>query len=218
MTPQTFITKWQAGGSADALSERAGAQAHFLDLCELLGQEKPANPDNYCFERGTQRTGGNHGWADVWKRGTFGWENKGSGRDLRQGPQAADDLRLALDNPPLLVVCRPRADPDPHRTSPATPIGSTQHPRSKTSARRKTGKAALAVHRIPRALPPGQPRQPPDHRRRRRPLRRPRRGCVSDTGAPSTSPSSAPCSSAGSTPPNAASWARTTPTRPPSND
>lgn len=62
MTPQTFIAKWQAGGSADALSsERAGAQAHFHDLCELLGVNKPADPDNYCFERGAHRTGAGHG-------------------------------------------------------------------------------------------------------------------------------------------------------------
>ena len=37
------------------------------------------------------------------------------------------------------------------------------------------------------------------------------------TGAPSTPASSAPCSSAGLTPPNAANWARTTPTPPPSS-
>ena len=104
MTPQTFITKWQAGGSADALSERAGAQAHFLDLCELLGQEKPANPDNYCFERGTQRTGGNHGWADVWKRHCFAWEYKAPGADLGKALKQLMTYALALDNPPLLVV------------------------------------------------------------------------------------------------------------------
>jgi hypothetical protein len=60
MTPQSFIAKWQH----NELTERAGAQAHFLDLCELLGQPKPADPENYCFERGAHRTGGNHGWAD----------------------------------------------------------------------------------------------------------------------------------------------------------
>jgi hypothetical protein len=84
MTPQTFITKWQTGGSADALTERAGAQAHFLDLCELLGQPKPADPENYCFERGAHRTGGNHGWADVWKRDCFAWEYKAPGANLEK--------------------------------------------------------------------------------------------------------------------------------------
>jgi len=38
MTPQQFIAKWQRAN----LSERSAAQQHFLDLCELLGQPKPA--------------------------------------------------------------------------------------------------------------------------------------------------------------------------------
>lgn len=99
-----FIAKWQAGGSADALTERAGAQAHFIDLCELLGQQKPADPENYCFERGAQRTGGNHGWADVWKRDCFAWEYKAPGADLGKALKQLMTYALALDNPPLLVV------------------------------------------------------------------------------------------------------------------
>src|SRR5687768_1154939 len=38
MTPQEFIAKWRAV----TLSERSACQQHFLDLCELLGQPKPA--------------------------------------------------------------------------------------------------------------------------------------------------------------------------------
>jgi hypothetical protein len=38
MTPQKFIAKWKKA----QLSERSAAQQHFLDLCELLGQPKPA--------------------------------------------------------------------------------------------------------------------------------------------------------------------------------
>jgi hypothetical protein len=104
MTPTEFIAKWQPGGSADALNERAGAQAHFIDLCELLGQPKPADPENYCFERGAQRTGGNHGWADVWKRDCFAWEYKAPGADLGKALKQLMTYALALDNPPLLVV------------------------------------------------------------------------------------------------------------------
>ena len=104
MTPTEFITKWQTGGSADALTERAGAQAHFLDLCELLGQPKPADPENYCFERGAHRTGGNHGWADVWKRDCFAWEYKAPGANLEKALKQLMTYALALDNPPLLVV------------------------------------------------------------------------------------------------------------------
>ncbi len=41
MTPQEFIAKWQKAN----LSERSACQQHFLDLCELLGQPKPAAAD-----------------------------------------------------------------------------------------------------------------------------------------------------------------------------
>ncbi len=37
MTPAEFIAKWRN----NPLNERAGAQAHFLDLCDLLGVDKP---------------------------------------------------------------------------------------------------------------------------------------------------------------------------------
>ena len=64
------------------MTEKAGAQAHFDDLFDLLGVEKPRDPEHYCFERGTIKDGGGDGWADVWKRGYFGWENKKPGRSL----------------------------------------------------------------------------------------------------------------------------------------
>lgn len=101
MTPAQFIAKWQHS----TLSEKAGAQPHFLDLCEMLGVEKPGDPDNYCFERGATRTGAGHGWADVWKRNYFGWENKGPGADLGKALKQLMTYALALDNPPLLIVC-----------------------------------------------------------------------------------------------------------------
>ncbi len=104
MTPQAFIAKWAAGGAADGLSERAGAQAHFIDLCRLLDVPEPADPDAYCFERGLKKTGGLHGWADVWKRGCFAWEYKAPGRDLAAALRQLMTYALALDNPPLLIV------------------------------------------------------------------------------------------------------------------
>ncbi len=100
MTPAQFITKWKD----NPLSERAGSQAFFLDLCSVLGVEPPNDPDTYCFERGATRTGAGHGWADVWKRGHFGWENKGPGGDLSGALRQLMTYALALDNPPLLVV------------------------------------------------------------------------------------------------------------------
>ena len=101
MTPTEFIAKWQY----NSLSERAGAQAHFLDLCEMLGVEKPNDPESYCFERGAKKSSGGNGWADVWKRGYFGWENKKPGRDLNAALKQLTDYALQLENPPLLVVC-----------------------------------------------------------------------------------------------------------------
>ena len=103
MTPEQFIAKWQH----NTLSERAGAQLHFLDLCELLGVDKPGNPnenDNYCFERGARRTGAGRGWADVWKRGHFAWEYKAPGARLDAALKQLMTYALGLDNPPLLVV------------------------------------------------------------------------------------------------------------------
>ncbi|MBL8523651.1 MAG: class I SAM-dependent DNA methyltransferase, partial [Betaproteobacteria bacterium] len=103
MTPADFIAKWKD----NSLSERAGAQAHFLDLCDLLGVDKPSDPDNYCFERGAKKTGslsGNTGWADVWKRHCFAWEYKGPDANLGPALKQLMTYALALDNPPLLVV------------------------------------------------------------------------------------------------------------------
>jgi hypothetical protein len=101
VTPSEFIAKWRD----NQLSEKAGAQAFFLDLCEMLGTEKPHDPDNYCFERGATRTGAGRGWADVWKRSCFAWENKGPNGDLSKALKQLMTYALALDNPPLLIVC-----------------------------------------------------------------------------------------------------------------
>lgn len=82
MTPAAFIETW----SRSELRERQGAQSHFNDLCALLGEPTPAKADptgrSYCFERGATKVGGGDGWADVWKRGCFGWEYKGKHKDL----------------------------------------------------------------------------------------------------------------------------------------
>lgn len=51
MTPEAFIDKWEQVTT----TERAAAQSHFLDLCELLGVQKPLDADPtgafYAFER-----------------------------------------------------------------------------------------------------------------------------------------------------------------------
>jgi len=56
MTPQDFIAKWQRS----QLSERSAAQQHFLDLCEVLSQPKPAEIDPtgefYAFGKGVHKS------------------------------------------------------------------------------------------------------------------------------------------------------------------
>ena len=78
MTPDQFIAKWKIA----ELKERAAAHSHFIDLCRLLDEPAPTDADPtgdwYAFERGATKTTGGEGWADVWKRGHFGWEYKGS--------------------------------------------------------------------------------------------------------------------------------------------
>jgi type II restriction/modification system DNA methylase subunit YeeA len=105
MTPQEFVAKWKKAN----LSERSACQQHFLDLCDVLAQPKPAaaDPDGafYTFERGVSKTGGGQGWADVWFRGHFGWEYKGKHKDLAAAYRQLLLYREDLENPPLLVVC-----------------------------------------------------------------------------------------------------------------
>jgi len=50
------------------------------------------------------KTGGGDGWADVWKRGHFGWEYKGKRKDLTAAFSQLQRYAIALENPPLLVV------------------------------------------------------------------------------------------------------------------
>lgn len=100
-----FIAKWRAS----TLKERSAAQEHFIDLCRLLGVKTPAEEDPhgewYCFEKGAKKTGGGDGWADVWKRGHFGWEYKGKGKSLVEALRQLRQYAPALENPPLLIVC-----------------------------------------------------------------------------------------------------------------
>jgi len=100
-----FIAKWRKV----ALRERQACHEHFLDLCELLGHPKPAADDptgeHFCFDRGAKKLGGEDGWADVWKKGFFGWEYKGKDRDLKAAYKQLNEYREDLENPLLLVVC-----------------------------------------------------------------------------------------------------------------
>jgi hypothetical protein len=105
VTPEQFIAKWKAA----ELRERSAAHSHFIDLCRMLDEPAPTDADPkgewYAFERGATRTTGGDGWAEVWKHGHFGWEYKGKRKDLDAAFAQLQQYALALENPPLLVVC-----------------------------------------------------------------------------------------------------------------
>ena len=103
MTPDQFIDKW----SRSNRTERQAAQEHFVDLCRVLGEPTPneaLDPDAYSFEKGVSKIDGRAGFADVWKRGHFGWEYKKDRANLDLAYQQLQLYSVALENPPLLVV------------------------------------------------------------------------------------------------------------------
>src|SRR5207249_4741780 len=104
LTLPDFVAKWRGA----TLSERAAAQSHFIDLCDALGQPRPADVDRegtfYTFEKGVTKSAGGQGFADVWLRGRFAWEYKGPHKDLAAAYQQLLQYREDLENPPLLVV------------------------------------------------------------------------------------------------------------------
>lgn len=104
MNVQDFINKWRRV----ELTERSASQQHFLDLCKVFGHPEPAEADAsgewFTFERGATMQGGRRGWADVWKRGFFGWEYKGKHKNLSAAYEQLLRYRESLENPPLLVA------------------------------------------------------------------------------------------------------------------
>ncbi|WP_449447586.1 class I SAM-dependent DNA methyltransferase [Thermomonas brevis] len=103
MTPQDFIAKWRNGGD-----ERRDFQSFFDDLCRLMNHPTPreADPEHtwFTYEYGASKTTGGEGWADAWKRGFFGFEAKGTGKDLGKAYAQLKMYADALENPPLLIV------------------------------------------------------------------------------------------------------------------
>ena len=107
LTPEAFAARW----GKSTLSERASAQSHFIDLCQMLDEKTPAEADPsgefYTFERGVNKSGsaGGKGFADVWYKNHFAVEYKGKHKDLRAAYDQLLRYREDLGNPPLLVVC-----------------------------------------------------------------------------------------------------------------
>ena len=103
--------------------ETSAYQGHFDDLCRLLGQPTPteADPsgsDFFCYQKRVVKDAElfdlehpdsgdptERGFADVWKKGCFGWEYKGKKKNLDEAYKQLLRYREALLNPPLLVVC-----------------------------------------------------------------------------------------------------------------
>ncbi len=56
LTPQAFVERWERV----TLSERSSYQQHFLDLCDMLDEPKPAASDDegtsYTFEKRVDRS------------------------------------------------------------------------------------------------------------------------------------------------------------------
>ena len=105
MTLYEFTNKW---GQA-TLSESAGSQEHFIDICRLVGVATPAeadpNGDFFTFEKNLKKESGRSGFADVWRKNCFAWEYKGQHADLTKAYAQLQLYRESLGNPPLLVVC-----------------------------------------------------------------------------------------------------------------
>jgi len=106
LTVADFVHRWKINSQ----SERASAQSHFNDLCQLLGEKTPPEADpvgeRYAFEKQVSKTRGGTGFADVWLRDHFAWEYKckGKHKTLEKAYQQLNDYREDLGNPPLLVV------------------------------------------------------------------------------------------------------------------
>lgn len=108
LTSQQFVERWRN----TELGERQSYQAHFMDLCALVGYETPsgsgtdANGNEFVFEKGLKKQEGGHGFADVYLGGHFAVEYKAAGKykDLSAAYQQLLQYREKLNNPPLLVV------------------------------------------------------------------------------------------------------------------
>jgi hypothetical protein len=99
-----FVDYWKVA----ALTEKQGAQSHFIELCDILNVPRPSdhdpNGERYTFEKHVPKVYGGKGFADVWFRDHFAWEYKGPHKDLKAAYKQLNDYREDLLNPPLLVV------------------------------------------------------------------------------------------------------------------
>lgn len=99
-----FVDKWKAS----ELKEIAGAQSHFIDICNLVGHRTPTDIDTkgdvFTFEPVTDKAGGGKGRADVWYNAKFIWEYKRPHSNLGKAYDQLLLYRESLGNPPLLIT------------------------------------------------------------------------------------------------------------------
>jgi hypothetical protein len=78
LKPEDFVGKRRK----NTRTEKFAAQEHFLDICELLGIDKPGevDPDGtwFTFEKHVTIDETKKGFVDVWRKNFFAWEYKRS--------------------------------------------------------------------------------------------------------------------------------------------
>ncbi|MEL6407147.1 MAG: DNA methyltransferase [Chloroflexota bacterium] len=103
-----FVANWRG----TELKERSAYQAHFMELCELVGYEKPTGSgvdsrgNAFEFEYSLKKQSGSQGFADVYLQNHFAIEYKAPGKyaDLRAAYDQLLRYRESLNSPPLFVV------------------------------------------------------------------------------------------------------------------
>ena len=82
-------------------------QAHFNEICEIVGVEKPSDDlenQDFDFQKSAPTPGDRNGIADVFLRDHFVMEYKKPGKNLDDAYSQALRYRDGLGNPPLLIV------------------------------------------------------------------------------------------------------------------
>lgn len=106
MQSHEFAQRWRE--RAPTVSERAGYQDHWRDLCQLVQHPTPSEAglgQNYTFERHVKKVGTkDSGFADVFKAGFFIAEYKGLGANLGKALQQATLYARELGNLPLIIT------------------------------------------------------------------------------------------------------------------
>ena len=91
MTPQDFVAKWRASPKDERRIPIATSSTSAR--CSASPDPASAADPGFTFEKGAAKASGGSGWADVWRRGGFGWEYKGYRARPRRRLLPAPDTR-----------------------------------------------------------------------------------------------------------------------------